>query len=81
MFIGIDNTDLPDSPGTGKLVRRLGSQLEAHGQGRPLGVTRHQLLVHPSILYTSHNSAACLELESVLGPQSILQFWHKAKRG
>jgi hypothetical protein len=74
MFIGIDDTDIPGSPGTGKLARRLASQLEAHGVGRSLGVTRHQLLIHPSIPYTSHNSAACLELETAQGPRSVLQF-------
>lgn len=29
-----------------------------------MGVTRHQLLVHPSVPYTSHNSALCLALET-----------------
>ncbi|MBK8780737.1 MAG: hypothetical protein IPO22_02810 [Anaerolineales bacterium] len=29
-----------------------------------LGITRHQLLVDPGIPYTSHNSSACLAVET-----------------
>lgn len=64
ILIGVDDTDVPGSPGTGRVARGLGAHLEALGIGRACGVTRHQLLVHPAILYTSHNSALCLGLES-----------------
>jgi hypothetical protein len=30
----------------------------------PKGITRHQLLVHPQIPYTSHNSSACVSVET-----------------
>ena len=30
----------------------------------PKSITRHQLLVHPQIPYTSHNSSACLSVET-----------------
>ena len=60
LLIGIDDTDNLDSKGTGFLSQRLLAELEAQGLGRALGVTRHQLYVHPDIPYTSHNSSACI---------------------
>lgn len=62
LYIGFDDTDTIDSPvGTGKLARRFEAQLP---EGYRLwGVVRQQLLVAPSIPYTSHNSAACLVVE------------------
>lgn len=60
LLIGIDDTDNVSSHGTGFLVQHLIHVLEDAGEGRCLGATRHQLLVHPSIPYTSHNSSACI---------------------
>ena len=62
-FIGLDDTDFGDSVGTGALARELMVHLERDLGADSHGVTRHQLLVHPEIPYTSHNSAACLEVE------------------
>ncbi len=62
-LIGIDDTDNLSSRGTGWLARRLSDECASRGL-RPLGVTRHQFLVHPAIPYTSHNSGACIALES-----------------
>ncbi len=61
-LVCIDDTDNEDSIGTGKLARWLGASLQERGllHGE-LSVTRHQLLVHPDIPYTSHNSSACIE--------------------
>jgi hypothetical protein len=61
-LVCIDDTDNEDSIGTGRLARRLGAHLLDRGvlEGE-LSVTRHQLLVHPDIPYTSHNSSACIE--------------------
>lgn len=64
MFIGVDDTDVEGSPGTGRVARGLADHLEALGLGMSLGVTRHQLLVDPRIPYTSHNSSLCIGLES-----------------
>lgn len=66
VLIGIDDTDRPGySPGTGKLARLLAADLcRRHAGLRSVGVLRHQLLVHPDIPYTSHNSPACLILET-----------------
>ncbi len=65
-FIGIDDTDNESSPGTGRLARRLCDECVCRGL-RPLGVTRHQFLVDPAIPYTSHNSGACIGVESQNG--------------
>jgi len=62
-LIGIDDTDFGDSIGTGALARELALHLERLAGTTSLGITRHQLLVDPRIPYTSHNSAACLEVE------------------
>jgi hypothetical protein len=63
-WIGIDDTDNLESRGTGNMARRLIAQLELHQLAEGLGVTRHQLLVSPEIPYTSHNSSACLQVET-----------------
>lgn len=62
IFIGIDDTDFGDSIGTGGIARELQLHLARDLGAEPLGVTRHQLFVHPDIPYTSHNSAACIEI-------------------
>ncbi len=63
-LIGIDDTDNLESRGTGYRARMLGSGLQEAGLGRLEAITRHQLLVHPAIRYTSHNSSACLVLDA-----------------
>ncbi|MCC6522319.1 MAG: hypothetical protein IT373_06640 [Polyangiaceae bacterium] len=63
-LIGLDDTDHGDSIGTGALARELGLYLERLAGAVSLGITRHQLLVDPRIPYTSHNSAACLAVDS-----------------
>ena len=60
-LIGIDDTDNLESRGTGFRARCLGADLAAAGLARVEGVSRHQLLVHPDIPYTSHNSALCVD--------------------
>lgn len=62
-LVGVDDTDNLDSRGTGHRARQLGDLLNRSGM-ELLGVTRHQLLVDPAIPYTSHNSAACIELSA-----------------
>ena len=60
-LLAIDDTDNEESIGTGRLARMLGEHLEEASLLAEPSVTRHQLLVHPDIPYTSHNSAACIE--------------------
>lgn len=63
LLLGVDDTDvIGHKPGTGRLARELGADLEAQGLARLVGVVRQQLLVDPRIPYTSHNSPACLVL-------------------
>ena len=63
ILISIDDTDNLESPGTGALASRIAADLESNGWGKSSFVTRHQLLVHPDIPYTSHNSAMCFSAE------------------
>jgi hypothetical protein len=60
ILIGIDDTDDPESTGTGCLAQRLVGVLGEAGLGSAVGITRHQLLIDPRIPYTSHNSSACI---------------------
>ena len=62
ILIGLDDTDNPDSGGTGHLARQLGKLLQSTGMANVEGITRHQLLVSPEIQYTFHNSSICLTL-------------------
>lgn len=63
-LIGIDDTDNKDSRGTGYNSRQLAVFLEENGLAMVMGITRHQLFVHPDIPYTSQNSSACLDVEA-----------------
>jgi hypothetical protein len=59
LLISIDDTDNVDSPGSGTVAEALADELQKRGLAQCSGITRHQLLVHPAIPYTSHNSAMC----------------------
>ncbi|MFZ4856893.1 MAG: hypothetical protein ACOYL3_10900 [Desulfuromonadaceae bacterium] len=63
ILISIDDTDNIESPGTGYLASRIAADLESNGWGKSSFVTRHQLLVHPDVPYTSHNSAMCFSAD------------------
>ncbi len=71
VYIGVDDTDVPGSPGTGRIAKTIGDLLAERGLGELRGVIRHQLLVADGIPYTSHNSAKCIEFESDRDLQSI----------
>jgi len=64
ILIGVDDTDNLESRGTGFRAREMGRILTEQGIGKLFGVTRHQLLFDRRIPYTSHNSSACLDVES-----------------
>ena len=64
LLIGIDDTDNLESRGTGYRARQLANWLAENELAVPNGITRHQLLVDSQIPYTSHNSSACLSVES-----------------
>lgn len=73
-LIGVDDTDNLESRGTGFRARALGTALEAAGLGELHSVTRHQLLVHPAIPYTSHNSSACLAVTADRPAEDLAHF-------
>jgi hypothetical protein len=61
-YVAFDDTDTIDAErGTGKVGRWFADRLP--DGCRSLGVVRQQLLVHPAVPYTSHNSAAVVILE------------------
>jgi hypothetical protein len=59
ILVCLDDTDNLESRGTGELASLLAEQIKQQGWGYSSYVTRHQLLVHPDIPYTSHNSSMC----------------------
>jgi hypothetical protein len=63
ILISIDDTDNIESRGTGELAELLGAGITTKGWGKCGPVTRHQLLVHPDIPYTSHNSSMCFRAD------------------
>jgi len=62
ILVCLDDTDNLESRGTGELASLLAEQVEGQGWGISSFITRHQLLVHPDIPYTSHNSAMCFRV-------------------
>jgi len=72
-YIGIDDTDNLESRGTGHRARQLGTMLDEAGIARLICITRHQLLVHKDIPFTSHNSSACLLMECEVAKESELR--------
>ncbi|ABA89632.1 hypothetical protein Pcar_2393 [Syntrophotalea carbinolica DSM 2380] len=63
ILVCIDDTDNLESRGTGDLATELAEEIEKRGWGSSQFVTRHQLLVHPDVPYTSHNSSMCFEAD------------------
>ena len=63
VLISIDDTDDIDSRGTGEIAELLVRGLTEGGLASCRRVTRHQLLIHPDIAYTSHNSSMCFSAE------------------
>jgi len=60
IYIAMDDTDNAESRGTGRLARTIAAELSK--TYTVAGVTRHQLFVHESIPYTSHNSCAVIHI-------------------
>ena len=58
-LLAIDDTDQKDWPGTGHLLEKIKKNISENGWGITENITRHQLFVHPSVPYTSHNSVMC----------------------
>ena len=62
IVVGIDDTDMPDTRGTGKLARIIAADLAA--DFTVVGVVRHQLWFDPQVPYTAKNSSAALILHA-----------------
>jgi tRNA(Ile2) C34 agmatinyltransferase TiaS len=60
ILIGLDDTDVLGSRGTGHLARSIAAKLSADHE--LLGVTRHQLLVDPRVPCTKNNSCSAILL-------------------
>ena len=63
IFIGIDDTDSLEVGATGQSANELRKIIKDKGWGEPTPVTRHQLLLHPDVPYTSHNSSMCFTVD------------------
>jgi len=61
IYVGIDDTDMPNMPGTNKLAKALASDLAQTYRCKL--IVRHQLLEDPRVPCTSKNSAATIVLE------------------
>lgn len=64
LYICVDDTDdLTKSTSTGKISDWIGARIVEMGGHMEKGITRHQLLLHEEIDYTSHNSSMCMVLD------------------
>lgn len=60
ILLCIDDTDdLVKGKGTGKLANEIAKEIAKMNWGKCERITRHQLLLHDDIPYTSHNSSMC----------------------
>lgn len=62
VYIGIDDTDMPETPGTNQLARAIVAELNDDYRCR--FILRHQLLFDPRVPYTSKNGSASIWLVS-----------------
>lgn len=64
LLICIDDTDSKTSEkGTGAIAEDIRTMIQSDCGGTCSQITRHQLLLHPDIPYTSHNSSMCFGAE------------------
>ncbi|WP_414553116.1 hypothetical protein [Anabaena sp. CCY 0017] len=72
LLIGIDDTDNTTSGATGHLARDLRKQISDCNLAHTISITRHQLFLSPEIPYTSHNSSACMLVDTQLETVNVL---------
>lgn len=64
LYICVDDTDdLTKSTSTGKIADLIAGEIVKLGGTMDKGITRHQLLLHDDIDYTSHNSSMCMVID------------------
>lgn len=79
IFLSIDDTDNLESPGSGHLSDAMAKELQHLGLiSQCSNITRHQLFVHESIPYTSHNSSMCFS--AVIGEDDLSDVIHFARK-
>ena len=78
ILIGLDDTDVLESRGTGHLAREIAAMLSA--SYTLLGVTRHQLLRDPRVPCTKNNSCSAILLDGSREPDPEELFLHVKKR-
>jgi hypothetical protein len=61
IYVGLDDTDTLDDPGTNQLARHLVREMAGQFRGRM--IVRHQLLEDPRVPCTRKNGCASIELE------------------
>jgi len=64
IYLGIDDTDMPDTPGTNKLALHLAALESA--RYRVELIVRHQLLIDPRVPCTNKNGCAALLLQPLV---------------
>ncbi|QWU16891.1 hypothetical protein SAMN04487895_110199 [Paenibacillus sophorae] len=72
ILLSIDDTDnftTKGIKGTGDLAKNISRAIKSNGWGASSRITRHQLLLHEDIPYTSHNSSMCFEAD--IDPQYL----------
>lgn len=62
IYVGIDDTDMPGTPGTNQLARSLAARWAGRFDNKL--IVRHQLLHDPRVPFTSKNSAAAFLLDA-----------------
>jgi len=63
IYVGIDDTDMPETPGTNQLAKALVALVA--DQFRCRFILRHQLFFDPRVPYTSKNGSASIQLEPI----------------
>lgn len=64
LYICVDDTDdLTKSTSTGTIADMIAQRAKDMGGRLEQGITRHQLLLHEDIDYTSHNSSMCMVID------------------
>ncbi len=59
-FLSFDDTDMPDTVGTGHILDGFLRHMEFEFDF----ISRHQLFVHEDVPYTSHNSSMCAKIKT-----------------
>ncbi len=78
IYVGIDDTDTLDTPGTNQLARALAARVE--GSYELVLILRHQLLNDPRVPYTSKNGSASMLLKP-RGRYSFFQLVEQLEAG